>query len=123
MIKYEAEIISVYRELFYENWMSDSDFDELLNEILTQTGTSIQQLSDEIQVGIDNGYSLLYQLEMMKKIYKKQIPIPEIDLSNATDKEKDMIKKMTASARKQLENIGVSDPEIKKIIQTGIDEK
>lgn len=71
MIKYEKEIKSLLRDLFYEKWMDEEDYLEIQEEVFKETGITIQELSNQIEIGINNGYSLDFQLNLMRTKYKK----------------------------------------------------
>ncbi len=71
MIKYEKEIQLLLRDLFYEKWMDEEDYSEIQKEAFKEIGISIEKLSTEIEVGVSNGHSLEYQMDLIRKIYKK----------------------------------------------------
>lgn len=71
MIKYEKEIQELLRDLFFEFWMSDEDYFEIQEEVFKVTNISVDKLSKEIEVGISNGHSLEYQMDLMRKLYRK----------------------------------------------------
>lgn len=70
-MKYKNEIESIFRELFYEDWMDEEDFQELISEMFKETNMSYEILSIQIDVGINNGYSLEFQIDMLKNIFSQ----------------------------------------------------
>jgi hypothetical protein len=51
-----------------EDWMDDNDYKEFIDEVLIQSNTSLEQMEESIQVGINNGYTMEAQFAIMKKI-------------------------------------------------------
>ncbi len=70
-IKYEKELKELFRELFFESWMDESEYTEMEGAIMSVCNTSYKRMSDEIQVSIDNGYSLEFQLDLIRKYFTK----------------------------------------------------
>lgn len=70
-MEYELEVKQLLKDLFFEDWMDENDWTEFLDEFFRQTGTSIKSLCDDIKIGINNGYSLEYQINALKLIFKK----------------------------------------------------
>ena len=62
-MKHEKEINEILRQLIYQNWMSDSDYEEAL----TLIGVSKQELSDAIEVGVKKGHTVESQISLLKK--------------------------------------------------------
>ena len=67
-MKHEKEIDSILRELLYESWMSEKDYLEVLDMSLKMIDTTKQSLSNDIETGVKNGYSVGQQMEMLKQI-------------------------------------------------------
>lgn len=95
--------------------------------IKISTWDDIESNIDVIKVSIDMHLSDLVIKETNRGItaYNAEVNdnlpmVYEIDLSSITDKQSDMIKMLTKSCRKQLENSGVSESDIDNIISNGI---
>ena len=59
----------VFKTLFYENWMTDDEFDKMLNEAIEIMG-GWDDLIDKINIGINNGISIDKQIEMILILFK-----------------------------------------------------
>ena len=59
----------VFKTLFYENWMTDDEFDKMLNEAIEIMG-GWDDLIDKINIGINNGLSIDKQIEMILILFK-----------------------------------------------------
>lgn len=72
-ILFQDEINAFLKELFYEDWMDDNDWLMFLEELETQSGVSVQSLSNDLQVGLKNGHSIEKQFELLRlRIYQTQ---------------------------------------------------
>jgi len=69
---YEKEVKKLLRDLFFEFWMTEDDWEEFLIELETKSNISIKKLSDDIEIGVNNGYSVKKQLELVKKVLKEK---------------------------------------------------
>lgn len=69
-MKYEKEIDKLLEELFRADWMSDEDYSNFVKEVLDQTGISKQILSDQMELGVMNGFDIETQIEAVKKEVK-----------------------------------------------------
>ena len=70
MMKYEKEIDKLLEELFRADWMSDEDYYNFVKEVLSQTGISKQILSEQMELGVMNGFDIETQIEAVKKAVK-----------------------------------------------------
>lgn len=70
MMKYEKEIDKLLEELFRADWMSDEDYSNFVKEVLSQTGISKQLLSEQMELGVMNGFDIETQIEAVKKAVK-----------------------------------------------------
>jgi len=66
-MKYQDEINQLLKDLFHEEWMSEEDFKEFKSMYFQQSGITMQKLSDEMQVGVDNGHTIQEQIELCRK--------------------------------------------------------
>lgn len=64
---YNVEIDNFLREIIYEPWMSEDDYNEIITDAFIKMNTTKEKLSDDIQTGIDNGYSLDLQFSIIRK--------------------------------------------------------
>ena len=67
-MKHEKEIDELLRSVFYEDWMSEEEYIEVETEILATTKKTKQDLSDDIEVGIENGYTVEQQMKLTKML-------------------------------------------------------
>ena len=65
-MKYEKEIDQLLHDLFYDDWMRDDDYNQIISEILKEANTSKQELSDQLEIGLENGYSIDNQIKLLK---------------------------------------------------------
>lgn len=70
MMKHEKEIDKLLEELFRADWMSDEDYSNFVKEVLSQTGISKQLLSEQMELGVMNGFDIETQIEAVKKAVK-----------------------------------------------------
>lgn len=66
-MKYKKEIDELFEELFFEEWMTTDDYEEVV-DAFNRAGYTKQRFSDEIDVGIKNGYSIETQFELIRQI-------------------------------------------------------
>ena len=67
-MKYEKEIDDFLREIIYESWMSEEDYNEVISETFKQLETNREKLSNDIEIGIKNGYSIETQFALVKRV-------------------------------------------------------
>jgi hypothetical protein len=64
------EINTFLKEQFYESWMDDDDWKMFLDELKKHSGASIQSLSKDLQVGLENGHSIENQFDLVRAVLK-----------------------------------------------------
>lgn len=69
-MKYQKEIDEIF-ESFHQWWMDDWDKQMIKRYLLEFTSTTEQDLSDKIEEGVKNGYSVEHQMELIKELIKK----------------------------------------------------
>ncbi len=68
-MKYEIEINDILNTLLpKESWMTDEEHKEVIEETLNQMGINRQKLSDDIEVGVKNGYTVKQQIDLLKRV-------------------------------------------------------
>lgn len=92
-----------------------------------ETWNDIETNIDILKIEIDRYLrdQVIAELNRSISAYNKEYNenvsmVGELDLSQATDEQRDMIKTLTQSCRKQLEDSGVSDSDIDDILSNGI---
>ena len=48
--------------------MSEEDYNEVISETFKQLGTNREKLSNDIEIGIKNGYSIETQFALVKRV-------------------------------------------------------
>lgn len=69
-VPYEKEINQMLRYMLYEDWMTEEEWQALLTEMEAKAGLDLKELSNDIQKGVDNGYSVEAQIEVLKLLFK-----------------------------------------------------
>lgn len=69
-MKHEKEIDDLLRELFFQEWMNEDDFNEVITLTLKAAEISKQNLSDNLETGIKNGFPIKQQFDILKHILK-----------------------------------------------------
>ena len=69
MIKVEHydSIMEMFSPLF-DSWMDDADKYNFIHELISEQGKSFATLSDEINIGIENGYTVEQQIDICKAV-------------------------------------------------------
>lgn len=69
IIKHETEIDNLLKELLYDkSWMDNEDYKKVINLTFKNMGITKQKLSDDIEVGIKNGYTVKQQIDLLKRV-------------------------------------------------------
>ena len=66
-MKYEKEIEEILQCSFRKEWMSDEDW-QMFKDLLKDNGVSIEKMSKEIEIGVENGISLDAQLMIIQNV-------------------------------------------------------
>lgn len=69
-VPYEKEINQMLRVMLYEDWMTEEEWQALLTEMEAKAGLDLKELSNDLQKGVDNGYSVEAQIEVLKLLFK-----------------------------------------------------
>ena len=65
-MKHEKKIDKLLEDIFRQDWMDDEYYNTCL-ELIFKYEITKQKLSDHIETGISNGYTLEEQLRIVKK--------------------------------------------------------
>jgi hypothetical protein len=69
-MKYEKEVKQLFRDAFYESWMDDEDWVEFEAEVFKAIDSSYEKMSKDIEVGVSNGYSVEFQIKLVKDLFR-----------------------------------------------------
>ena len=69
-MKYLIEVEKLLKDLFFENWMDEEDWKEFLIELEKASGVTLTSLSNDIEIGVKNGYNLETQIAIIKQALK-----------------------------------------------------
>ena len=68
-MKYETEINEILNVVIpKESWMTDEEHKDIIEETFNQMGITKQKLSDDIEVGVKNGYTVKQQIDLLKRV-------------------------------------------------------
>lgn len=67
-MKYEKEIDQLLRDLIYEDWMSEEDYNIVISEIFENLGINKEKLNDDLEIGLKNGYSIEDQFRLIGRV-------------------------------------------------------
>lgn len=83
-LRYGDQIAQMF-DAIYEDWMSESDREEYVRDVLLQAGITLSHMDELIQIGVNNGVSADDQIRFMIDAMQvfKQPTMPE----TAKDKE------------------------------------
>lgn len=70
-MKHEAALNQMF-EMLYERWMSQEDKDFVKSELLKSMGVTMEQLDEDLETGVKNGFSVEIQLELIQKFITKK---------------------------------------------------
>ena len=69
LVKYENEIDALLRDFLYdESWMDDEDYKEVIETTFETMGITKQKISDDIEIGVKNGYTVEQQIILLKRV-------------------------------------------------------
>jgi DNA helicase IV len=70
MLEYQKEIDQIW-DCLYEDWMSEEDKIEFKKEVYTQGRVNDEVLNNNIKEGVSKGYSVEYQMNLVKILLKR----------------------------------------------------
>lgn len=66
-MKHEKEINQLLENLFHIKGMSEACYNEIVVLKLKEAGITKQKISDDIETGVENGYPVRKQMEILEK--------------------------------------------------------
>lgn len=69
-MKHEDAINKIF-DCLYEPRMTDEDKSFIKEEMFKRLGVTIEQLDEELETGVQNGYPVEFQLELIRRILKR----------------------------------------------------
>lgn len=69
-MKYEKEVDQLLKEHLREDWMNDGDYEEALELFFEHTGFTKQEMSDNIETGVENGFTFEQQKLILDRLFK-----------------------------------------------------
>jgi len=69
-MKYIKEAKEIFKIMFRDEWMDDTDFKEIEDILLKEMKTDYITLSNLIEDGVKKGYSVEFQKEIAHKVKK-----------------------------------------------------
>jgi hypothetical protein len=67
-MKHEKEINQILRDLIYEDWMSDDDYNIAMSQIFEDLGIDMEKLNNDLEIGLKNGYSIEDQFKLIRRV-------------------------------------------------------
>lgn len=67
-MKHEKEIEEFLRGLVYNETMSEDEYNQIVEETLKVMDITKQTLSDHLETGVVNGYSIEAQIKILRQI-------------------------------------------------------
>ena len=67
-MKYKLATENFLKELFFESWMDENDWNEFLIELKIVSGITIESMAKDIETGVINGYSIETQMAIVRKV-------------------------------------------------------
>jgi len=70
-MNYTNKAKEIFKDIFKESWMSEEDYYEIESEVLKELNINYEKLGRDLEQGVKNGYSIEFQTDLMKKVFKK----------------------------------------------------
>jgi len=68
----ENKIHKLFEDLLREDWMTDDELNELIQEVLQLNGINMDKLLKQFLIGVENGYTIEEQFLIIKEIFKNE---------------------------------------------------
>lgn len=65
-MNYLEEAKSLLREIVWESWMDEEDYEAIVKEMFEKTNGSYEELAKDIETGVNNGFSIQQQKDICK---------------------------------------------------------
>lgn len=65
----EEKIYQLFADFIQEDWMTDEELHEIVNEALKLNGITMEKLMNQFIIGCENGYTIEEQFEIIKMIF------------------------------------------------------
>ena len=65
----EDKIYNLFAEFLQEDWMTDEELHEIVDEALKISGITMDKLIKQFIIGCENGYTVEEQFEIIKMIF------------------------------------------------------
>lgn len=69
-LRYKNEINDFF-DYLREDWMDDYEHQQMISESLKEMNLTVKTLDDMIHEGVKNGYSVEYQMDIVKQVIKR----------------------------------------------------
>lgn len=69
-MEYKKEIDEIFN-LLRDDWMNDKDFENYKEVVIEETGMTYEKISEDISVGVKNGYPAELQIQMVQTILEQ----------------------------------------------------
>lgn len=70
-MNYKEEAKKFIKELFFEDWMDENDWEDIEKEMTFNDAWDYDKLASDLEIGVRNGYSIEVQKEITKIFLKK----------------------------------------------------
>ena len=70
-MKHRESIEKIFSFL-YEPWMNEEDREFVKNELLKSMGVTMEQLGEDLETGIKNGFPADVQVELVRRFIQKK---------------------------------------------------
>ncbi len=68
----QEKINNFLREVIYADWMDENDYKEAVELVFEMQNSSVEKFSNDIEIGIKNGYSIDTQLAFCRGMIENE---------------------------------------------------
>jgi hypothetical protein len=72
-MKYKKQIDKMLHDMLHEDWMSETEYKEVVNKLFELSNTSYEDLDEKLQIGVDNGFDVDRQMKIIKEMWQKKL--------------------------------------------------
>ena len=69
-MQYEKEIDELFVHLFREEGDTDEEYQEFLGKVLEETGITKEDLNEQLEEGVSNGYPVDVQMDLVRQAFE-----------------------------------------------------